>query len=99
LTRHAPDRERRRRELVALLVEVAPRLDPGVTDDTPLISSGLVESATLLHLALWVEQRIDAAVDITSFDLAAEWDTVGGVLGFVERHRAAAPRDGRSGRG
>lgn len=88
----APDtsiRIARRAELVALLTECIPDLAPDLADDTPLISSGLVESLALLHVALWVEAQIDSAVELSAFNLAAEWETPNTILDFVERHRAA----------
>lgn len=84
-----PDRATLRKQLLAIFAEFAPDHHGAITDDTPLISSALVESVTLLNVALWVEEQIDPAVDITSFDLATEWDTVAGILNFVEKHRRA----------
>jgi len=88
----APDRASRisrRRELVALIIELAPDVAAELGDETPLISSGLVESVALLNLALWVEEQIDSTVELGAFDLAAEWDTPSAILDFVERHREA----------
>ncbi len=83
------DRTARRAALVALLAECAPDVTGELGDDTPLISSGLVESVTLLNLALWVEEQIDSTIELGTFDLASEWDTPGAILDFVERHRVA----------
>jgi acyl carrier protein len=82
-----PERARRREQLRALITEFARPEDGPIDDDTPLISSARVESIALLNVALWVEEQVDAAVEITSFDLAAEWDTVAQILDFVEKHR------------
>ena len=46
-----------------------------------------MESITLLNVALWVETKVGWEVEITSFDLAAEWDSVSDILTFVETHR------------
>ena len=66
---------------------------PAATDDlsdsAPLISSGLLESGALLSVALWVEDRIGVAIDLADFDLAEEWDSMGAIVRFVERHREA----------
>ena len=64
----------------------------GVADDTPLISSGRLDSFNLLRLVLWVEEKIGQPVDATRIDLAAEWDTVEQIVAFVARHRAANGR-------
>jgi hypothetical protein len=85
----APERHARRSELFALIAELAPDSDGDLADDTPLISSGLVESLGVLTLALWVEARISPAVELSAFDLAAEWDTPGAILDFLERHAPA----------
>jgi len=82
-----PDRDTLREQLRALIVEFASHHPGAIADDTPLISSGLVESVILLNVALWVEEQIDPAVEITAFDLTAEWDTVADILHFVEKHR------------
>src|SRR5262245_37184214 len=82
-------RRARRAALVALLAECAPDVPAELNDDTPLISSGLIESISLLNLALWIEDQIDASIDLGAFDLIAEWDTPGAILDFVERHGLA----------
>src|SRR5262245_17286585 len=86
-----------RDELRALIAESTLGVDSDLADDTPLISSGLVESTTLLSVAVWVEARVDPAVDLSSFDLATAWDSVSAILDFVERHAAAWPTGGSRG--
>lgn len=78
-----------RDELRRLILEFAPDQDAALGDDTPLITSGFVESVTLLNVALWVETKIGSEVELTTFDLAAEWDSMGRILAFVEKHRIA----------
>jgi acyl carrier protein len=65
--------------------------DP-VTDDTPLISSGRLDSFNLVRLLQWVEDEIGRPVDATQIDLVAEWDTVERIVTFVERHKARNER-------
>lgn len=77
-----------REELRRLILEFAPERTAALADDTPLITSGLIESLTLLNVALWVETKIPVAVEITSFDLSAEWDSMSDILAFIERHQA-----------
>lgn len=78
-----------RDELRRLILEFAPERAAALADDTPLITSGLVESLTLLNVALWVETKVGSEVEITSFDLAAEWDSVSDILAFIERHQGS----------
>jgi len=56
-------------------------------DDVSLIRSGILDSVALFNLVLWVERQIGRPVDPTSFDLVNEWDTVDGVLRFIEQRR------------
>ena len=86
-----PNRDALREQLRALVAESARQGHGAIDDDTPLISSSMLESIGLLNVALWVEEQIDATVEISSFDLTAEWDTVAQILNFVERH---SRRDG-----
>lgn len=85
-----PDRGVLREQLRALIAEFARHEHGAIDDDTPLISSALVESMALLNVALWVEEHIEAAVEITSFDLAAEWDSIGQILDFIEKYRPSS---------
>jgi acyl carrier protein len=78
-----------RDQLRGLILEFAPERAAALADDTPLITSGLMESLTLLNVALWVETKVGSEVEITSFDLATEWDSVSDILTFIERHRAS----------
>ena len=55
-------------------------------DDTSLIRSGLLDSMALFNLALWVEERVTPGLDLTAFDLAAEWDTLRLLRAFIARH-------------
>lgn len=80
------NRARLLRELRALLVNGAPGLDGDLSDDASLIASGLVESSTLVSLALWVEGCIGREMDLAALDLTTEWDSVNAILDFVERH-------------
>jgi acyl carrier protein len=66
------------------------RLAETVADDTPLISSGHLDSFNLVRLLLWVEGEIGRPIDATKLDLATEWDTVDLIVMFVERQRATA---------
>jgi acyl carrier protein len=82
------ERDALRAELRQVILELAPAQEASLTDDAPLISSGFMESVTLLNVALWVEEQIQSSVDVTAFDLAAEWDSIRDILAFVEKHRA-----------
>jgi acyl carrier protein len=83
----------RRVRLLAFLdgLEVA---DAGpVGDDTVLISSGLFDSLALFRLVEWIEKETGGPVDPSSLDFAREWDTVPGILAFVERRCSGGGAD------
>jgi hypothetical protein len=65
-------------ELRRLVLSGAPSIAADLPDNAPLITSGLLESAALLNVAL----------ELGDLDLAAEWDSMSAIVGFVERHRA-----------
>jgi len=58
-----------------------------LADDTSLIGSGLVDSLALFNLAAWVEREVGRPLDLTSFDLGTEWDTMASIVRFIERQR------------
>ena len=62
-------------------------LPEDLSDDASLIRSGVLDSTALFELAVWIEERIAPGLDLTTFDLAEEWDTLDKLTRFVERHR------------
>ncbi len=56
-------------------------------DDTPLITSGLLESLHLLELALLVEEEVRVPLDLTTLDFVKEWDTIDSILNFVKNYK------------
>ena len=93
-----PSRGKLLKELRTLVLNDTPGLDRNFADSASLIASGLLESTTLVSVALWVEERIGREMDLGAFDLIAEWDSLGAIVDFVERHGvrpgAARPRGG-----
>ena len=63
-------------------------LGEAISDETPLMGSGLLDSLELLRLATWIEGEIGHALDPDGFDLQEEWKTVGSVLDHIQRHRS-----------
>lgn len=62
-------------------------LDGSVARDTPLLSSGRLDSTGLFQLLLWIEEKVGRPVDATVIDMAGEWDSVDAVVAWVERER------------
>jgi GNAT superfamily N-acetyltransferase len=75
----------RREELRALLLECEVGSDEPLCDETPLVSSGLLDSLALFRVALWVEAQIGKPVDPSTFDLAQEWDSIEAIVEFIDR--------------
>lgn len=62
-------------------------LGAGFDDQTSLLRSGLVDSTALFNIMMFIQARIDSAVNLTAFDLREEWDTVSSILAFLDKHR------------
>ena len=65
-------------------------LDEALRDDTPLITSGVLDSLALFNLVTWIEEQCGGAIDPATFDVVREWNTVADVVAFVERRRGRA---------
>ncbi len=81
------NRVERRNRLFAFLKGLDLPAAARLTEETPLISSGLLDSLALFHLVEWIEREAGAPVDAGSFDFVRELDTVPGILAFVEKLR------------
>ncbi len=76
-------------ELIRAIGEWNPALAGAVQRETPLLSSGSLDSLGLFQLLVWIEQETGRAIDATAIDMTAEWDTVNAIVAFVERERSA----------
>lgn len=54
-----------------------------LSNSTPLITSGLLESLYLLELAMLIEEELGAALDLTTIDFVKEWDTIDDIVHFA----------------
>jgi len=52
-------------------------------DDSPLITSGLLESLYLLELALLIEEEIGTSLDLTILDFTTEWNSINSIIDYV----------------
>ena len=87
-----------RQRLVETIKKSNLELNIDLKDDTSLIKSGLFDSLALFNLAAWIEQEIGRHVDLTTFDLPKEWDTIADIINFIEKHRGTiAPKRGKNG--
>jgi acyl carrier protein len=78
-----------RDEIERVIAESGALLPAEFDDDTSLIHSGILDSTALFSLAVWIEEHVEPGLDLTTFDLVEEWDTVRKLLAFIETH---APR-------
>lgn len=58
----------------------------GLTNTTSLIKSGTLDSLALVNLIAWIELELGGEVDLCALDLAEEWDTIVGIVQFIEKH-------------
>jgi acyl carrier protein/GNAT superfamily N-acetyltransferase len=71
--------------LVAFLEAQETDVVKPLTDRTSLIKSGLLDSLAVFNLTTWVERETGREIDPTTFDLAAEWDTIDQIVSFIAR--------------
>lgn len=76
-------------ELITAFATWSPNLSQGVARDTPLLTSGRLDSVALFQLLLWIEGRVGRPIDVTTIDMPARWNTVDMIVAFVEQERAA----------
>jgi acyl carrier protein len=75
-----------RAELLSVIAQSGASVPDDVQDEASLIRSGLLDSTALFELAVWIEERVTPGLDLTTFDLAEEWDTLGKLMRFVDRY-------------
>ena len=66
---------------------------PDFSEDTPIISSGLLESLHLLELAVLLEKEIGSPLNLTALNIDKEWDSINAISNFVERSRSETPHN------
>jgi len=75
-------------ELIAAFAVWNANLAGTIQRDTPLLTSGRLDSLALFQLLVWIEQKIGRPVDATAVDMPALWDTVDMIVAWVEKERA-----------
>lgn len=82
-------RQKLRDKVSALLAACDIELPEGTRESAPLIDSGKLDSLSLFKLALFVENEVGRAIDVGTFDLAKEWNTIDDIVHFIATQRAA----------
>lgn len=76
-----------KQELKTYIIELAMLDESELEDETPLFSSGIIDSISLLSLVEWVEKK--AGLKVTPGQLTLEnWDSVTRIAAFVEANAA-----------
>jgi acyl carrier protein len=84
--------QRLREKLIAVIESSGVEFDRGLKDDTSLIKSGKLDSLGLFNVVLFIESEVGPELDLTSFDLSHEWETIAEILRFIVRHRTGRKR-------
>jgi len=74
-------------DLIAAFASWSPALSHDVARDTPLLTSGRLDSTAVFQLLLWIEARVGHPIDVTVIDIPAQWDTVDAIISFIDRVR------------
>ena len=64
--------------------------DGTLKDETPLITSGKLDSLGLCNLAVFIEREVGRDMDFSALDIAKEWNTINDILSFIAKMRAGA---------
>ena len=73
--------------LVAFIDGLDVKLGVELNEETAIFESGLFDSLALMNLALWIEGEIGQPLDPSQLDLLVEWNTIGNILSFIDKHR------------
>ena len=76
-------------ELLSAFATWSPSLAHDVARETPLLTSGRLDSVALFQLLLWIEGKIGRPIDVTAVDMPAQWNTVDMIVSYVERENRA----------
>ena len=76
-------------ELRSAFAAWSPALARDVARETPLLTSGRLDSVALFQLLLWIEGKIGRPIDVTAVDMPAQWNTVDMIVSYVEREKRA----------
>jgi acyl carrier protein len=76
-------------DLIKAFGEWSPALAQDVARDTPLLTTGRLDSMAVFQLLLWIEERVGHPIDVTGIDMPSQWNTVNDIVAFVERERGA----------
>ena len=74
-------------ELIRAIEDWVPVLQGKVGRQTPLITSGRIDSLSLFRLVMWIEAQVGRPIDIAGIEMAKELDNIDAIVGFVVRER------------
>ena len=76
-----------RDELISAIEDWVPALHGQLDRQTPLITSGRIDSLGLVRLVMWIERKVGRPIDVAGIEMAKELDSVDAIVGFVARER------------
>lgn len=82
-----------RDELESFLASLERELPDDFDEDTPLISSGCLDSVALFNLVHWIESKIGASVDPSAVDIGRGWDSMRLIVEFIEKRQDRTDND------
>ena len=74
-------------ELIRAIEDWVPALHGEVDRQTPLITSGRIDSLGLVRLVMWIERKVGHPIDVAGIEMAKELDSIDAIVGFVVRQR------------
>jgi len=72
-----------RPRLMQFLADTGRVTQAALDANSPLITSGLIDSVTLFELAMWIEEEVGRPLDLTAIGLPGDWDTVDRIIAFI----------------
>jgi acyl carrier protein len=74
-------------ELIEAIEDWVPLLQGELDRQTPLITSGRIDSLGLFRLVMWIERKVGHPIDVAGIEMAKQLDSVDAIVGFVVRER------------
>lgn len=74
-------------ELKRAIEDWVPALQGEVDRQTPLITSGRIDSLGLFRLVMWIEGKVGRPIDVAGIEMAKELDNIDAIVRFVVRER------------
>jgi len=71
-------------------------LPDGFDEETPLVSSGILDSLALVNLTAWVEEKVGTVLDPAAIEIGEHWNTMRAIVAFIQAGGRGSPDSVRS---